>query len=96
MGPFDMRDPVCAAKGIHLMPGCTFVARIFGKELATPTENVRAKNARHSMYDLWPTNNIGEDGVIEMAVIIVNPSPRLRVRINGFGAVKKLKAHPLP
>ena len=48
------------------------------------------------MHDLRTTNNVRQDGIVQVAIIVIDSSAGLGVWIDCLAAIKKLKTHSLP
>jgi hypothetical protein len=85
-----------AAEGISLVPLAALVARVFGEEFRPPAKDIGTQDADYFIDNLRPANQIGQERVVQMAVIIVNPAARLGLRINHISAVKELNPLAFP
>src|ERR1700743_1483954 len=91
-----MRNAICSAECIHLMPVCAFSTWIFREEFRAPAKKIRSQNAGHALHNLRPADNISKDRVIQVTIIVIDSGARLCVWIYDLAAVEKFKPHLFP
>src|SRR5436305_1251473 len=81
---------------MRLAPGMALFARIFWEKLCPPAKDIRPQDAGYSMHYCWLAYKIGQESIVQIAIVIVDGAPGLSIGINRVATVKEFHAHPLP
>src|SRR5580658_1191588 len=81
------------------MPVGALGARVLGKELRAPAQDIGPENARYPFDDLRRSDVRGQERVVQVAVVIgdvVRSRDRRRLAVDGCAAVQKFQPGPPP